>query len=602
MKRALFLLFLFTASTALAKDVTEEQARRIAYQFWQSSPSTRGGTPVLQMVLHSESSTTRQPGVAPAYYVFDNTAGPGFIVVAGDDAALPVLGYSFENEFSADQLPPNLKEWLELLRQEVNKLRKDEVEASDNVSRRWTSTRAGTPVVELETAQWNQEAPYNLLCPTVNGRSTYTGCTATALAIIMHYHRWPEKGVGTLPGYTTTTYRKSVLPLPLGHTYEWNDMPLQFPYTGYPQTEANAVATLMRDCAIMLQSDFCPTGSAGTGASITYIPSGLTTYMDYDKSIRFVPRDAYSATEWQQLMAAELDNNRPVLYTGANAQEGHAFVLDGYTDDYYFSVNWGWGGYCDGYFLLSAMEPEGQGAGGGAGNYNENQYAVIGIQKNTGTDKQVEELRFMKSVNDGYEYNGLAVDGEVRTGVPFVLHAGLLFNNGSSVFNGDLMLAVADSEGNIVEELYRTAIADLPVSYGYMFSWEFVIQNSILTGYRIRAYYRSTNNPEWKVARGNEEEGCVWDLLIGDPYTIEESTQLTYNKTSRILLLQVKDGVTARLHSADGSDWSDLCRTRGNEISIDTSALPGGTYRLTLQKGSEEKQLNFSLPDAPSNP
>lgn len=596
MKRTLFLLFLFIAAATFAKDVTEEQARRVAYQFWQSSPATRGGTPVLQMVFHSEGLATRQPGAAPAYYVFDNTAGPGFVVVAGDDVALPVLGYSFEHEFSADRLPPNLKEWLEQLRQEVNDMRRDGVEASADVSRRWTSTRAGAPVVKLETARWNQAAPYNQLCPTVNGNSTYTGCTATALAIVMRYHRWPEKGVGTLPGYTTTTYQKPVSDLTLGHTYDWDNMLLDYPMTGYSQTAANAVATLMRDCGIMLQSDFCPIGSAGTAASISYIPPGLTTYMGYDKNIRAVPRDAYSATEWQQLMADELDHNRPVLYTGANAEAGHAFVLDGYTDDYYFSVNWGWGGYCDGYFLLSAMDPEGQGAGG-SGSYNENQYAVIGIQKDSGAGVQVEELRFMKNVYEGYEYKGLSVGGEVRTGEPFTLYFGFLFNNGVAAFNGDLRLVMADRDGNWVEEFGQMAIEELPAGYGYMSYGEFVIQSPILPGYRIRAYYRSVHNPEWKVVRGNEEEDCVWDLLIGDPYTIEETTRLTYNKTSRLLKLQVKEGVTAQLHSADGNDLSDLCGTQGNEISIDASALPGGTYRLTLRKGSEEKRLNLSLPD-----
>ena len=111
----------------------------------------------------------------------------------------------------------------------------------------------------------------------------YTGCTITALAIVMRYHQWPEKGVGTLPGYQTDTYRVTVPDLPLGHTYDWKNMLLEYPYFGYSQAEATAVATLMRDCGVMLQADFGPVGSSGTAASTFYIPSGLTTYMGYDK-------------------------------------------------------------------------------------------------------------------------------------------------------------------------------------------------------------------------------------------------------------------------------------------------------------------------------
>lgn len=112
MKRTLLLSILslsLTCGALSAKEITTEQARQTATQFWQSTPTTRGGVaPSWQLVRHSESSATRSSGTAPAYYVFDNTAGPGFVIVAGDDVAMPVLGYSFENEFPSGNLPANL--------------------------------------------------------------------------------------------------------------------------------------------------------------------------------------------------------------------------------------------------------------------------------------------------------------------------------------------------------------------------------------------------------------------------------------------------------------------------------------------------------------
>ena len=99
MKKTLLLFFLslsLSGGALSAREITAEQARQTATRFWQSSPATRGGTtPSWQLVRDSESTATRSSGANPAYYVFDNTAGPGFVIVAGDDVAMPVLGYSF---------------------------------------------------------------------------------------------------------------------------------------------------------------------------------------------------------------------------------------------------------------------------------------------------------------------------------------------------------------------------------------------------------------------------------------------------------------------------------------------------------------------------
>lgn len=596
MKRFFFLWFLFFSGIVLAGNVSEDQARQIAVSFWQSAPVTRGGIPSLQMVFHSEDLVTRSSVQSPAYYVFDNTGGPGFVIVAGDDVAMPVLGYSFEHEFSKDNLPANLKAWLEYMRDEVNKARRSGAKAESAVTRAWSQVEVGTPVVELETAKWNQMEPYNLLCPIVGGESTYTGCTATAVAIVMRYHQWPEKGVGTLPGYKIS--RGEVLPeLPLGHTYDWKNMPLEYPYLGYSQVEANAVAVLMRDCGWMIFSDYGPIGSVGTMASSYDIPSGLKTYMGYDKKARIISRNGYSTFEWNALMKGELDNSRPIIYAGFSVRSGHAFVLDGYTDQDYYRVNWGWGGYCDGYFLLTALDPEGQGAGGSEGGYNTSQTAVIGIQKDDG-GTNLEELRYSERFNE-QDLCGLIVDESVVSGRPFDLYSGCMKNSGSGTFTGELMFAVADKEGNIIEELYTMSVSDwLESQYFCPSIGNVTINTLVLPGYRIRGYYRSANTPEWTLIKGNEEDGCVWDLLIADEYSIEETTQLTYNKKSRLLRILVKDGVSVSLRSSGGSDCSDKCQIQGNEITVDTSLLRDGTYSLTLQKGDDRKTLNFSVANA----
>lgn len=606
MKRLFLLLLpaLLGTGTLPAREITAEQARQAATRFWQSAPATRGGvTPSWQLVRDSENSATRSTGADPAYYVFDNTAGPGFVIVAGDDVAMPVLGYSFDSEFPSGALPSNLQAWLDGLRETVNKARAAGLKAESSVTQAWAATRSGNTVVKLETALWNQDEPYNRLCPTYQETRTYTGCTATAMAIAIRYHQWPERGTGTLPAYTTGSYGISVPGVTLGHAYDWANMKLKYAYsyqgttdyeyTEFTQIEATAVATLMRDCAVMLQSDF---GPDGTGAFSSDIPNLLINHMGYDRQTRWRSRISYSTREWNELLQNELNNDRPIIYSGYNSQSGHAFILDGYTDTNYYSVNWGWSGYCNGYFLLTALDPEGQGIGG-SDHYNDGQNAIVGIQPDAGNEP-VTELRFFAATQEGINYNGITVEGNIAQGETVWIHAGGIGNFGSTAFSGRCQLAVTDREGQVIHSITQGRVDGYNPGAGFIMNAPFEINMTFLPGYRIRALYISDTGTDWSVVRGNEDEGCVWEYLLADEHTIEESTSLTYNKTERMMRLRVKEGVTAALQAlSDGTDCSASCNAEGQEIRIDTSTLPGGTYRLILQKETERKELLIALPD-----
>ena len=585
-------MLLFFVGWAFAGNVTEQQARRVAVAFFQSAPQTRVSESDLRLVRDSESSLTRSSGAAPAYYVFDNVSGGGFVIVAGDDVASPVLGYSFTEEFPEGTLPPNVQDWLDGLREEINAARRGGWEAEAAVTRAWQNTRSGDVVVDLETARWDQGAPYNQLCPLYRTAQTYTGCTATALAIIMRYHQWPERGVGTLPAYVTTTNHLTIPALQLGHAYDWGNMPLDYGRS-YTQAQAQAVATLMRDCGYMLESDYGTDDNGGTGAYVDAVLR-VAEYMDYDKSIRCVMRDSYTSSEWYELMQDELDSSRPILYTGSSEEAGHAFVLDGYTTDNYYSVNWGWSGYYNGYFLLSALDPEGQGAGGGSGSYNNGQVAVIGIQKDKGGE-YVEDIRFYPYEAEGVLYNGISTLSTISTNLPFYFSAGMFINMGQQAFNGEVLFAMTDKNGQFVEEL---GTLTLELDPSYMTGWSKIqatITAPIQKGYRLRAYYRSENTPEWTLVRGNDEEGCVWEYILLDEYTIEQSTSFTYNKNDRKIYLTVGNGINVSLADANGKAYDQTIRREGTSVTVNAILLPAGTYTLTLQRGSEQKDLRFTI-------
>lgn len=614
----LSLLMLFPMLLS-AGNISEKKAAETADAFWNASvPQTRASSAELKMVLHSEmsgllaggyvpaSASVPSPAESPAYYVYANASGPGFVIVAGDDAVEPILGYSFENDFpQGPDMPANLLDWLGHIRAQVLAARASGLAATSDIERKWAETRSGNVIVQLETALWDQAEPYNRLCPYVDNSPVYTGCSATALAILMRYHSWPVRGTGTLPSYRTSTYSETVGPIALGHTYDWDNMLLD--YSGNSSsTQKTAVATLMRDCGVMLQSDFCPVGSAGTGAYTNTIPQLMSTYMDYDKSARNLNRSDFSTSQWLSMIKSELDADRPVYYTGYDYDggAGHAFILDGYTSDDYFGLNWGWSGYYNGYFLLDALDPTGTGAGGGTGSFNDGQTAIIGLQKDFGGD-YADDIAFTSYTdNSGEFYNGMEVIGEVRQNIRFNLKFGLLYNRGSFDFTGSICFAVVDHNGKIVEILYDglslSESNPLKPGYGYASTMELRITKPIEDGYRIRALFKSDRTPEWTAVTGNDEAGCVWDLLIADEYVepekpIEENTALSYSKADNILRLTVPEDVTVSLYSPSGEDISRFCLVEGLEVSVNAMLLPAGRCRLLLKRGSETKELSVII-------
>ena len=90
-----------------------------------------------------------------------------------------------------------------------------------------------------------------------------------------------------------------------------------------------------------------------------------------------------SDADWHNYLKTELDAARPVMYAGADDEGGHSFICDGYdnttpTRKYHF--NFGWSGYCDGYYDVDNLVPGIGGSGAGNGSYNDSQDIIIGIQ------------------------------------------------------------------------------------------------------------------------------------------------------------------------------------------------------------------------------
>lgn len=584
------LLFSFLALCLNAEERPYARAREIAEDFFSSAVYTKSSTLDLELVW-SGRHQTKAGSSAPALYVFNNASGPGFVIVSGDDAVRSILGYSFDNEFVVEDMPVNVRGWLYGMEDEI-------LDAMQYDGRQQPLTKpeltSGVVLKQYTTALWDQTDPYNSMCPVINGQDSYTGCVATAMAIVMRHHKWPDAGEGSVPGYVTSTYNVPVSSVNLGQAYDWDNMPLT--YTG-TSTEAQkkAVARLMADCGAILKMDYGPIGSYGSAAFSEDVPLALSKYMKYDPSLMLYERGCYTEDEWNSMLRKELDENGPVLYRGQSSEGGHMFVLDAYTNKNYYGVNWGWSGYCNGFFTLSALVPEDYGSGGSAGGFTYFQAAVLGVCKDKGGEP-LENIGFSFFSAADKKYAGISASvTEFSTGVPFDVSFGLTTNLSTVEYEGAFALAVVDKNDSVKEFLHQISVSALPPSYGYCFDWTVTITQPIKVGDHLIGMYYDNASSSWVKIRGNVEYGAVDTIQLTDGKTIASTTSFRYDSAERKIYLTVQEGVSVYVRNSSGADLSSVISAEGTSVTVDASDLTAGRYKLRLENDVDSKDLYFVL-------
>lgn len=432
----LVLLLVSGLATIQAKRISQWQAQQQAYSFWGKQMPMKAKAK--SRVVSTASLSTLGND---SYYVFNNDAG-GFVIIAGDDAVAPVLGYTSTGAFDANNLPEGLKDLLKSYEQQIAALGK-------NYKANTTSTRAEfTGEKLLNTAKWNQGAPFNKYTP----NNYVTGCVATAGAIVMKHHGYPAKGVGS----HSYTWNGQNLTASFEHDYDWANMPGR--YTGDNDAAFDGVARLMSDLGIAVNMQYANGGSA---SALEDLVTALKKYFGYSKYARHLKIEDLGAEAWNGRLRAEIDANRPVLYAASDANVGgHSFVIDGYKDES-FSVNWGWGGYCDGFYRVGALNPEVDGTPQGD-QYNSSQAAVFALQPSDGKEV-LSNLRFIKV--DGYlETMNMNVT-DVKAGKNLTLYLLPLQSYGENSYTGKIAIALKNAKGEIREVFAETGIKELEHGY-----------------------------------------------------------------------------------------------------------------------------------------
>lgn len=443
MKRLLHIQFLLVLLLALgysplqAKRITQWQAQQQAYSFWGKQMPQKAKA-------KSRTATTASP--SDAYYVFNNDAG-GFVIIAGDDAVTPVLGYTSTGSFDAENLPDGLKDLLKSYERQIAAL-------GDNYVANQTATRAAfTGEKLLKTAEWNQMAPFNKYTP----NNYVTGCVATAGAIVMKHHGYPAKGTGN----HSYTWNGKTLSASFEHTYDWASMPAK--YDGTNDAAFDGVARLMADLGVAVEMNYAKDGS---GSYIGDLVTALQKYYGYSKLSHLMAIEDVDAEAWNSRLREEIDANRPVLYAASDpAGGGHAFVIDGYKDES-FSVNWGWGGYCNGFYQIGALNPESNGKPEGD-KYNVGQSAVFGMEPSDGTEK-VSGMGFMTNVGRFHILNMNITD--VKKGQKVGIFCAPIGNTGDQPFTGEVDVALMNAKGEMRKIVTSSPLTVDDLAPGYYYS------------------------------------------------------------------------------------------------------------------------------------
>jgi hypothetical protein len=357
MKKITFLLALFSiCATIFAENIDINTAQKAGKNFYYERVNQVADVQYNKIAL-SHVYTAKNEQLENIYYAFNVNDNKGFVIVSADDIANPVIGYSFTGEFMLDNQPDAFKMHMENFSNEIEFARKNHVKSHPETAEKWQYLLDYKPskgVKDILTVEafilthWNQSGYYNEWCPEDSEASdgrVPVGCVAVAMAQAMKYYDFPETGSGSNSYNYWWGWDYGTLSANFGATtYHWDEMPFSLASANDP------VAQLLYHCGVAIEMYYGPDGS---GADVGTTADKLVENFDYSNSIDHVHRDSYSETNWNNLMKNELDNYRPIIYSGSpESGAGHAWNVDGYQGDDHFHMNWGWGGSMDGYYYL----------------------------------------------------------------------------------------------------------------------------------------------------------------------------------------------------------------------------------------------------------
>lgn len=441
MQAAMFILCGLLPNLCLAQPRNKYEAEYIACTFTLGNTDEHEGKKNMQLKLTSSQITRDrdQRSEKEAYYVFSSSDSNCFIIVSGDKRMPEVLAYSDDSNFDTNNIPPNVRYWLDCYRESFEKL-----DSSNNCHHDMIASERAEGVAPLLGGNtWGQNDPYNKFCPSIRGERCVTGCVATAMAQVMKYHGFPARGMGGI-NYRTQTNGLTLQNNFGSLSFRWEDM-LDNYDEHYSSSQADAVATLMYACGTSVKMDYCTSSQGGSGAYQTNLIPAFIENFGYDGDAAFIARRYCTNEDWHRILIHELNVGHPVNYAGQSARDGgHSFVLDGYqhheSSKYpYYHVNWGWDGTCNGFYQVTDLHPTDNGQHATMEGFISSQQLTMGVMPDDGINNGL----YILCTSNLY-----ASSTQVKAGSAIQVYSASLGNFSYKTFSGTLHVVLVSKEDN----------------------------------------------------------------------------------------------------------------------------------------------------------
>ena len=431
LKRSFLILFLLlSVTTNYADNVDFNTALRIARAYVNTSKKD-----AQNIKTRAAATATQQP-----YYIFNDEAGKGFVVIAGDDKMGKVLAYSKEASIDMTNLNPEARYLFDTYRQVYEELSKNKT----LTTRAGAATKAADAVQPLLKSKWGQDYPYSK-------QTRYmTGCVATAVAQVMYYHKWPAQGKGQESYMVKFDNTVRSADFTKSH-YDWDNMLLDYNRRNITTKQEDAVALLMNDVGIATNMQYTDRAS---GTQSYMAERALRNYFDYDAAM--VTRSYEGVDNFIEIVKEELRNGFPLYISGdSKTGGGHAWVCDGFDEEDRFHMNFGWNGQANGYYSLATLNVTSTGSefNGAQHSFNRRLHVIAIHPNKPGTPKIDADIAY-QSPNINFDYGSdMAFVGDAPTTLSAtakVMYSRFI-NQSQTELVGDIGLGIYDQEGKLVK-------------------------------------------------------------------------------------------------------------------------------------------------------
>lgn len=501
---------LLMATVADARQITLDEAHAAAQDFFKHSSFEQLQTP---RSIASQPSVSAHKSELTPYYIFNATNNKGFVIISGDDRSTKILGYSDTGSFNLSNVSPQLSYLLDRYSKHTASLLHSSTDNSWTNRKTMSSQNEG---VLLETANWGQNSPYNDLCPTIDGVRCPSGCTATAMGIIMNYHQWPNRG----RSYRKFLDNNSILHDINFENTEFNWDAVHDKTAPYSDATAKEIAKIVYSAAVANMTRF---NTSESSASTLGIAECLNYYFKYGDDCQFIIKNKHSDSEWAQLIKDQIDNSLPVVY-GGSGNTSHAFVCDGYDNEQRFHINWGWDGTNNGYYSLDLLNPADS-------DFSNDCWAIINIKPSVGEHSPSPVW---------LSQYGLSIDVEnITPNQPFNTRTMEVTNNflTGEEYDCEAALCLVDDKDKIIEIIKIIPMFffdDNGNSIGtpHIRFTDCVVSTDVLPSYKLKIYSRNSASDKWQPIHGSLD--CVSEIpVINNELRF---TPLSWNLPSNVYL------------------------------------------------------------------